>query len=334
MLAGLTFDSAARAERHDFRFSHGAFRADEIFESATATPGRYMLEIGRRLAARHPGADLIAIANPLLPLNALQLAAWLGESRAAPMILADSAGMPVLYILPRRVIEQDGRMLLCLSTLDAGLDSRLLGLIAGAEFPVANLAAGGMDAFPASSGNGWLNPDRRLRALKRQAEDALALVQADTAWRSRPFALFHPYHAGDALFVALASKTATPLLFEKHIVCTAFKDVVEAAAPKLEPVELRLPPMARDGSVSKYRYFVHALDSLGTEFRRGHSPCSAVCCACITSRRSICTTMPASPWAIRWRARKAQSIGMASRRAWPLPAGRCGLCSISMAAGR
>ena len=269
MLAGLTF-AAGKAERHDFRFSHGAFRADEIFESATATPGRYMLEIGRRLAARHPRADLIAIANPLLPLNALQLAAWLGDRTPAPAIVADAGGMPVLYILPRRVIEEDGRMLLCLSTLDAALDARLLGTVCGTEFAVINLAVGGMDAFPAASGNGWINPDRRLRALKLQAEDALALVQSDTAWRSRPFALFHPYHAGDALFVALASKLAAPLLFEKQIVCTAFKDVVEAAAPRLEPVELRLPPMARDGSVSKYRYFVTALDRLGADFRRGH----------------------------------------------------------------
>jgi hypothetical protein len=269
MLAGLTF-AAGKADRHDFRFSHGAFRADEIFESATATPGRYMLEIGRRLAARNPGADLIAIANPLLPLNALQLAAWLDDKSPEPMILADSAGMPILYTLPRRVIEEDGRMMLCLSTLDASLDARLLGLVTGREFRVVNLAVGGFDAFPASSGNGWLNPDRRLRALKLQAEDALAIVQSDPAWRSRPFALFHPYHAGDALFVALASKRAAPLLFEKQIVCTAFKDVVEAVSPRLEPVELRLPPMARDGSVSKYRYFVTALDTLGADFRRSH----------------------------------------------------------------
>jgi hypothetical protein len=268
MLAGLTFDSGARHERHDFRFSHGAFRADEIFESATATPGRYILEIGRRLAQRHAAADLIAIANPLLPLNALQLTAWLGDRSPAPLILADSAGMPILYILPRKVIEEDGRLLLCMSTLDSGLDARLLGAMAGVEFSVITLPVPGLDAFPAQSGNGWLNPDRRLRALKRQAEDAVAIVESDKSWRSRPFALFHPYHAGDALFVALASKSAQPLLFEKQIVCSAFKDVVEAADPKLEAVELALPPMARDGSVSKYRYFVNALDRLGADFRR------------------------------------------------------------------
>jgi hypothetical protein len=268
MLAGLTFAAGTGAERHDFRFSHGAFRADEIFESATATPGRYILEIGRRLARRAPAADVIGIANPLLPLSAAQLAAWAGDRHAAPAVLAGADGIPVLYLLPRRLIEEDDRILLCLSTLDAALDARLLGLACGHDLAVSHIAVGGLDAFPASSRNGWLNPDRRLRALRRQAESALAIIEADERWRQRPFAFFHPYHAGDALFTALASKQAEPLLYDKQIVCSAFLDVVEAAQPRLQPVELPLAPMARDGSVSKYDYFKQAMAELGSDFRR------------------------------------------------------------------
>lgn len=270
MLAGLTFEAGAAAERHDFRFSHGAFRDDEIFESSTATPGRYLLEIGRRLANRRPGSDLIAIANPLLPLQSAQLASWLDNRSPTPMILADSSGMPIFYLLPRRLFEENCRLLLCLSTLDADLDARLLGFAAGLEFSVVRAGLSNLDAFPASSGNGWLNPDRRLRALTRQAKKAVTLIENDQDWRTKPFAFFHPYHAGDALFVALASKLASPLLYDKQIVCSAFKDVVEAASPKLAPVELTLPPIARDGSESKYRYFTNALDHLGEEFTRGH----------------------------------------------------------------
>jgi len=269
MLAGLTYASA-RSDLHDFRFSHGAFRDDEIFESATATPGRYLLEIGRRLAARAPSSDFIAIANPLLPLRAAQLAGWLQDRAPAPLIFADAGGMPILYVLPRRLFEENCRLLLCLSTLEADLDARLLEAAAGTTFAVQRTGLANLDAFPASSGNGWLNPDRRLRALTRQAKDALTLIEGDPDWRGRPFALFHPYHAGDALFVAMASKKASPLLYEKQIVCSAFKDVVEAVEPKIAPVELTLPPMARDGSVSKYRYFVTALDHLGEDFRRSH----------------------------------------------------------------
>jgi hypothetical protein len=270
MLAGLTFGSGPQPERHDFRFSHGAFRDDEIFESATATPGRYLLELGRRLIARQPAAAFVAIANPLLPLTASQLAAWLHDRTAEPLILADSSGMPVLYVLPRRLFEEDCRLLLCLSTLEADLDARLLGFATGLDFAVVRTGLSGLDAFPASSGNGWLNPDRRLRALSRQAREALALIEAAPDWRKKPFALFHPYHAGDALFVALASKHAAPLLYDEQIVCSAFMDVVEAVAPKITPVELSMAPMARDGSVSKYRYFSQALDHLGEDFRRGH----------------------------------------------------------------
>jgi len=270
MLAGLTFGSGPLPEHHDFRFSHGAFRDDEIFESATSTPGRYLLEIGRRLSARASAGDFIAIANPLLPVTAQRIASWLGDRRPAPAILSDQSGMPVLYVLPRRLLEEDCRLLLCLSALDAALDARLLFHAAEVEFAVAALPLSGLDAFPASSGNGWLNPDRRLRALPLQAKKALALIESDAGWRSRPLALFHPYHAGDALFVAMASKLAAPLLYDEQIVCSAFKDVVEAVSPKLAPVELTLEPMARDGSVSKYRYFANALEHLGDTFTRGH----------------------------------------------------------------
>jgi len=270
MLAGLSFAAGSKVERHDFRFSHGGFRDDDIFESSTATPGRYILEIGRRLIAASAQAELLAIGNPLLPLSAAQLAAWLGERRAEPGIIADSAGFPVVYVIPRRVFAEDSRLLLCLSTRDAGLDAQLLYFAAGVEFPVANAPLSGLDAFPAFSSNGWLNPDQRLRGLKRQAERALTLCRSDRDWRRRPFVLFHPYHAGDALFVALASKEAAPLLYDGQIVCSAFKDVVESAAPRLQPIELSMPPMARDGSVSKYDYFVKALNHLGDDFLISH----------------------------------------------------------------
>ncbi len=267
MLAGLAISSKTdRPQQFDFRFSQGAFRDDEIFDSATSTPSRYLLEIGRRLGKAVPQADRVAIGNPLLPLGPAQLDRWLVGVFEVPAIITDRSGFPIVYVLSRRLFEEKERLLLLLSCVDGALDARLLSHLTGVDVVPKVVDLANLDAFPAMSANGWLNPDRRLRALKRQAEKALHIMETQPDWRDLPFAAFHPYHAGDTLFFAMASKQAQPRLFDKQVVCSAFKDVVDVCSPAIEPVELTLPPMARDGSISKYRYFVDALARLGDEF--------------------------------------------------------------------
>lgn len=267
MLAGLAVTSTSgRVEPFRFRFSTGTFGDDVIFESATSTPSRYLIEIGRRLRRAAPVADDFVIGNPLLPLSPPQLAEWAGHGSKSPSIVTDAGGFPILYVLPRRLFEEGERLLLPLSTVHSELDARLLSVLAGVEVSRKKVDIARLDAFPAMSANGWMNPDNRLRALKRQAENAIEIIEARADWRDLPFAAFHPYHAGDALFVGLASSQAAPLLYDQQIVCSAFKEVVEAANPRIRPVELSMEPMARDGSVSKYRYFVNALGTLGNGF--------------------------------------------------------------------
>ncbi len=267
MLAGLAVSSVCgRTTRYDFCFSRGAFRDNEIFESATSTPSRYLLEVGRRLCKAEPSADRLVIGNPLLPLTADRLAEWMGNGCAEPLVATNEAGFPIFYVLPRQVFAEAERLLLLLSTVDGALDARLLEFIAGTRIEHRAVHLGRLDAFPAMSANGWMNPDNRLRSLKKQGEVGLSIMEARADWRELPFVAFHPYHAGDALFFALASTQAAPLLFDKHLVCSAFKDVVVRCSPRTEPVDLPMAPMARDGSVSKYRYFVNALEGLGSDF--------------------------------------------------------------------
>jgi hypothetical protein len=267
MLAGLAISSsAAQRQQFDFGFSQGGFREDEIFESATSTPSRYVLEVGRRLGKAAPRADYFAIGNPLLPLRSAQLDLWSANTGAVPTVTVDGSGFPIAYVLPRRLFEEKERLLLLLSCVDGNTDIRILQYLTGGDVVRRDTDLNDLGHFPAMSCNGWLNPDQRLRALMRQAENALRVMEVRPDWDALPFAAFHPYHAGDALFVALASKQASPLLFDKHVVCSAFKDVVDVCAPAIEPVELPMAPMARDGSISKYRYFVNALNVLGESF--------------------------------------------------------------------
>jgi hypothetical protein len=267
MLVGLGISSLLdRPQRFDFRFSQGAFRDDEIFESATSTPSRYLLEIGRRLGKAVPQADRFVIGNPLLPLGSAQLDEWTLGVLEAPSIVTDRSGFPIAYVLPRALFEERQRFLLPLSCVDFRLDARLLKHLTGLDVGRMEIALDNLDAFPAISANGWLNHDRRLRVLKVQAEIALHNMDRRSDWRDMPFAAFHPDHAADTVFAALASKQASPCLFDKQVFSSAFHDMIAACSPALEPVEFRLPPTESGRSASEYRSFVNALENLGKGF--------------------------------------------------------------------
>ncbi len=266
MLAGLAISpSLSRPQRFDFRFSQGAFRDDEIFDSALSVPGRFIAEIGRRLAKAVPRAELFVIGNPLLPLRAEQIEAWLGGAVVGPMVATDQAGFPIFYVLPHRLLAELERFLLLLSTQDGKADARLLAGLLGrpVEQRVLHLAAVGEP--PGRGPNGWLNGDHRLGALKLQCANAIKIVEGNPGWQQVPFANYYPMHAGDVLFMGVASRLASTSFFSKQVVCSAYMDIPTACGSRLESMRLRLPWIARDGSVSELTYFANALDKLGDE---------------------------------------------------------------------
>jgi hypothetical protein len=271
MLAGLAIiSSSARPQRFDFRFSQGAFRDDEIFDSALSVPGRYLLEVGRRILKAVPNADWLVIGNPLLPLRAEQLAGWLDGNVTGPMVATDRAKFPIFYVFPRCLFDQRERFLLLLSTLDAAIDAHLLSLLLQEEVNCRPLALETIGEPPALGPNGWLNGDQRLNVAKLQCTDAIALIESRSDWPTLPFVSFYPMHAGDVLFMSVASRMASNSLFSKQVVCSSYVDIPTACGSKLESMRLRLPWISRDGSVSELTYFVHALERLGDEARHSN----------------------------------------------------------------
>jgi hypothetical protein len=266
MLAGLALSSAGgRGEGLDFRFSKGRLRPFEMFDSATSPPARYVVEVARRLAAAAPHADFLAIANPLLPLKATQIAGWLGNTTPAPMILADGGGFPLLYVLPRGFLREREKFLLTLSAVDAHLDQRLLqGLLGGAValHSVAGLAIG---SYPVSTATGWFQGALRQKILKITTANAIKIVEARKDWEKLPVAAYHPYHAGSIVFFAMAARDVATPLVERHVICSSYKDIVAASASPLQPIWLKLPYLPRDNSVGEPQYFTKALDRLGEE---------------------------------------------------------------------
>jgi hypothetical protein len=104
--------------------------------------------------------------------------------------------------------------------------------------------------------------------LRLQAVRALKIIAETPDWRRIPFAVYYPMHAGDVLFMAMASRMVKDTPFTRQIVCTSYADIPEACGSKLDTVKLRLPWISRDGSVSEAAYFAAALDKLGPEADR------------------------------------------------------------------
>ena len=272
MLAGIAIDAAGQQHPLTFSFNAGAFRAGEIFDSANCPPSRYLIEIGRRLLEACPKAERLVIGNPLLPLTTSQLAGWMPPQGGmnAPFILSDRASFPLLYILPRRLFEEDERFLLLLSTCDGVADRRLLSRVAGVEAERVGVPSFDIGDFPLSTITGWFMSRGRQEMLRAFTLQALETIEARPDWRNLPFAAYLPYHAGSLLLLNLAARQVETGFFDKVVACASYRDIVETASSGLEPIWLRLPWLPRDNSVGELDYVIHALKRLGPEIRQSH----------------------------------------------------------------
>ena len=270
MLAGLALAANGKQHRLTLKFNTGAFRSDEVFDSANCPPARYLIEMGRRLLEIAPDAKRLIIGNPLLPLSPDQVAGWIPPALAAPVVIVDSKQFPLAYCLPRWLVEEEERFLLLLSTCDAGLDVRLLGLIAGCEAGALAVPKLDIGEFPISTTTGWFMGRGRQQMLRQCSSAAIKTIQRNKAWRSLPFAAYLPYHAGSLLMLNLAARQVPDGFFAKEIICASYRDIVDSCPSPLEMVPLRLPWLPRDGSVGELEYLTHALERLGPEVRDQH----------------------------------------------------------------
>lgn len=262
MLSGLAL-SAARSEGFDFTFSKGALSANEILDSSTSPPARYIVELGRRIGKVASAADILVIGNPLLPLKTAQLAEWLQGGVNCPGIISDARDFPLLYVLPRQIFEEMEKFLQLLSTVDANLDARLLQALLGREVTRTKLPQLRIGRYPVSTSTGWFQGSERQQVLKVLAANAIKIIKGNPGWRDLPFAVYHPYHAGSIVFYAVASRDVKTPLFQRHIICSTYKDIVAAAGSRLDPIWLKLTWLPRDASVGEPQYFSNALDRLG-----------------------------------------------------------------------
>ncbi|MDR3441311.1 hypothetical protein [Telmatospirillum sp.] len=270
MLAAIGID-ATRSEIFNFRYNAGAFSDDEILDSATSPPSRYIIELGRRVLKAMPSAEMILVGNPALPLRAEQILEWASEIGACPSILGDAEGFPLVYCLPRRLFEQNERFLLPLSTVVAAIDARLISLLSGQE--TRCFASGHPSVSPlpipygGDGGSQWiLSSHQRDLALRLQCVNAISIIEMNDRWRDVPTVNFHPNHAGDVLFWSLASRDVEGMLYQRHIVCRDYMEIPRVCDSRLDLISLSQAPLARiEGQASETTYFIQALKTLGEE---------------------------------------------------------------------
>lgn len=265
MFCGLAI-SERGIEGFDFQISKGRLAANEIIDSSTSPPGRFLLEVGRRILKAKPQAGLLAVANPLLPLSAAQIGGWLAGI-TAPAILADGDGFPLVYVLPRDMFGEWGRFLTLLCATEAKIDARLLAGVLGRALPVTTAASlPAIGRYPVSTATGWFQGRDRQNLLKVLAINATRLIEEPGGrWKNLPFAAFHPYHAGSIVFFAAAARKVETPLYNQQVVCSTYRDIWDYAKSPLQAVWLKLPWLPRDNSVGEPQYALHSFERLGME---------------------------------------------------------------------
>lgn len=270
MLAGLSILSSGRVEPLSFVFGSGAFRDNEIFDSANCPPSRYLVEIGRRLIQASPDTEVLVIGNPLLPLSPQQLTTWVGAVTSVPAIVNDARKFPLLYVIPRELFDSLERYLLLLSMIDAAVDEHLLQLLSGKGVTRINTPGLEIGNFPVSTRTNWFQGQARQQMLKVLTMAAIQTIERNPGWRTLPFATYQPYHAGSLLFLNLASRQVPESFFDKQILCWSYKDIYQACPGVLEPLWLRLPWLPRDNSVGELEYLARSLERLGQDVIDNH----------------------------------------------------------------
>ncbi len=226
-----------------------------IFDSAFATPARYVEEIFLRLCELEDNAPPAPkfVFNPLFSLGRLAILqvieALRGEADSDSFaVVADQAGVPIGYRFPAGLGCANSRFLSLLSAVDGELDATLLGELFGARplrmtLPRLRLSLASINGFVVHGEN---RPVYRLLA-----ERTIATLRSSGKPRdSIPFTAFMPHHAGDVLFFCLAFNRMRSRI-TRVAVNRAYLDIVRDNAPGLEALALDAPLINRDAAFAR-----------------------------------------------------------------------------------
>jgi hypothetical protein len=251
MFCGLA-TTAGKIAAFDFESSSGRLDETTIFDSAWASPGRYVHEICRRMIRHDANAETLIVANPVLPVRSNTLVDWLALAPPVPSMIVDRGRFPLAYVLPRRIFD-DGleRFLPFLSMVDSKADSRLIGMLTGLEMKQVRLDIPPVvldDGF-AATGSFAAYKDK-VMAWTAQCRAAVRLMERSADWKDLPTAIYLPYGAGDVLFAGFASRHVTTPLYSRIVVCERYRDIWAESGSPMEMVAAPASEVSYDGNQS------------------------------------------------------------------------------------
>lgn len=257
-----------RLELITFTISPERLSFYEIFDSAFASPARYVMEIFRRLHGCPEGGKFIF--NPLLELNAAMIERVMSilpqmDTLLEPVVIADGENLPLGYYLPEWIEPAEERYLSLLSTVNARLDQEFLNALFCSSGFCAELGNSALEyvgnQFPYNEElwfvYEWLTR-RALSLLKKLTPHpcsslCLANRHEMTAPQKRTlrdgvkFCAVMPHHAGDALFYSIAARH-TPSHIGSLVVNRRYANIVNELLPAYVMTSIDLMPPYRDGS--------------------------------------------------------------------------------------
>jgi hypothetical protein len=265
---------------YSFTISRSALSFSEIFDSAFATPARYVQEIYARLCSlEEPGQETPKfIFNPLFRTNRLNIALILNALRKIASshemaVLSDDKGLPAGYLLPASLASKDSRFLALLSTVNSTVDAELLQrayFVATPDIPLNRVSLHWCDhnGFQFEGNRSiyrWV-ADRAVKILDSHVKSG----DRHEAARQRdaiPFTAVMPYHAGDLLFFSIAFKHIRPPV-SRIVINRAYENIVADNVPELAVLSIDLPvpnrgeDFKRGGVVTDRTYFEHFCNQL------------------------------------------------------------------------
>jgi hypothetical protein len=233
-------------ECESFTISPTTLTFRQIFDSAFATPARYVLEIVRRLRVLGTGRpESLFVFNPLFQLGQLEI--WLVLAELDPqevldavVIVEDRDGRPLGYGFPPDIADSEAIALL--STVDAGLDAQLCERLFTQQ--ITRIVIGNVRVARAQH-NGFIFEENEP-IYRWIASRAVSVMAAGSLLPSQEMACtaIMPHHAGDVLFFALAWRfTATQV--SGLAVNSVYQPIVADISPELASLPLDIPPINR-----------------------------------------------------------------------------------------
>jgi hypothetical protein len=255
--------SAEEWQFFNFRISMATLSFLNLLPSAFATPARYLMELFRRLLKVEVGSTSTSklLFNPLFGLDRTTILLVLERVQHAlpaadPTIFCDEGGIPLAYLLPPSLTIDEAKYLSLVSTVDASVDQNLLNSLFAGMTIIERIpkVAVNSDLLPHFYGGPYFKIYKWVTTTALETIDTQGGLGEDFK-KSIPFSAIMPHHAGDLLFLSLASQ-----LVSSHIsglvINKAYADIVRANAHGLNATLLDFPPLNRGGmKLSEWEYF-------------------------------------------------------------------------------